>query len=304
MVRSQSFEKSAGMKQGATAVAATLCSLFVVMTAAKTHAQSAALANDPATLAASADLDGKPFLFSGQFLVETARTADESQPASYSGSYLGVLSAVHRKTGLTSTLRASYSQEYSYDRDDGTNGGVENPSLAVAKAWRAGKSFESTLIDSVSLSLSGSAGLSKESRRRTLLGTAGVSATISKRLDRFNVRESVGYTRSFFNYDIRDNGVVNSPNTFRSITSVYCDVNDRLSIGGEFTFGYAVSFQGVGRTTELSVFSADYAFTDTISGSLGVSTERGTLEPDGTSNRVRFFAPEAAQYFVDLILLL
>lgn len=241
---------------------------------------------------------------SGQLLLETARTADESQPASYSGSYLGVLSAVHRKSGLTSTLRVSYSQEYSYDRDDGTNGGVENPSLSVAKAWRAGKSFDSTLIDSVSLAVTGSAGLSKESRRRTLMGTTGVSTTVSKRLERFNVRQGFGYTRSFFNYDIRDNGVVNSPDTVRSISSIYYDVNDRLSIGGEFTFGYAVSFQGVGRTTELSAFSADYAFTDTISGSLGVSTERGTLEPDGTSNRVRFFAPEAAQYFVDLILLL
>ncbi|MBL7687970.1 MAG: hypothetical protein JNJ49_08035, partial [Bdellovibrionaceae bacterium] len=108
MVRSQSYAQSTGVKQGATAVAATLCSLFVAMTASKAHAQSAALANDPATLAASADLDGKPFLLSGQLLVETARTADESQPASYSGSYLGVLSAVHRKSGLTSTLRASY----------------------------------------------------------------------------------------------------------------------------------------------------------------------------------------------------
>ncbi len=290
-------------------LAVVYCSLLVVILSSRANAQTSA---DPqvtssAVAVISAEKSDQPLQLialqlSGQLTVETARSADESAPASYSGSYLGIFSAAHKRTNVTATLKTSYSREYSYDRADGSNGGFDNPLLSVAKAWNAGEHFSSSIIDRFALSLGASVGVDNESRRRTFLWSNGVSAIVSKKLDQLSLAQSLGYIRSFYEYDIRANGVVNSPNTLRSVSSISYAVNDRLAIGGEFIFSHSVSFQGVGRTTEWSTFSADYAFTDTVSGSVGASTERGTLEPDGTSNRVRGFAPEAAQYFVDLIL--
>ena len=42
----------------------------------------------------------------------------------------------------------------------------------------------------------------------------------------------------------------------------------------------------------------------TVEAAAQLRSERGTLEPDGQTNRIRFYAPESAQYFVDLIVLL
>lgn len=281
--------------------------LFTLLTnlmASTANAQAAALANDPATLAASAAESGNqsPFAYSGQFIFETTRTADEAEPISYTGWYQATASATHKKSAITGTARLGYTREYSYQRDDGSNGAFDNPGLSLAKTFRNGKDFETSYLDSISIALSGAIGANDESRRRTFLWSNGVSITGAKALGRFNLRQSFGYTHSFFEYDIRDNGVVNSPDSVRSTSMLFYSVNDRVSLGGSFTYGYSISFQGVGRATTMAQVSADYSFTDRISASLGVASERGTLEPDGQTNRIRFFAPEAAQYFADLII--
>lgn len=269
-------------------------------------AQSAALASDPATLATSAEesTNGKTFAYSGQFIFETARTADEVQPTSYTGWYLLTASATHKRTALTGTLKLGYAQEYTYVRDDGTNGAVENPIAAIAKSFINGRDFQSALLDSVSLSVSGSIGANRESARRHFLWSNGVLLTGAKVLGSFNLRQSVGYTHSFFEYDIRNDGTVNSPDSMKSITSLYYDVNPRLSIGGAFTYQVARSFQGVTRGSQQAQATADYMITEKIAASIGIASDRTTLEPDGQSDRIRFYAPEAAQYFVDLLVLL
>lgn len=280
-----------------------LFSILSSLMASIARAQAAALANDPATLAASAaESDSQsPFAYSGQVIFETTRTADEAQPISYTGWYQATASATHKKSALTGTARVGYSREYSYQRADGSSGSFDNPGLTLAKSFRNGKDFEFGYLDSVSIVLSGAVGANNESRRRTFLWSNGVSVTGAKSIGRFNLRQSFGYTRSFFEYDIRDSGDVNSPNSVRSTSMAYYSLNDRVSFGASFTYGYSISFQGVGRATTMAQASADYSFTEKISASIGVASERGTLEPDGQTNRIRFFAPEAAIYFVDLI---
>ncbi len=281
-----------------------LFALISNLIASTASAQAAALANDPATLAASASdsANQSPFAFSGQLLFETTRTADEADPISYTGWYQATASATHKKSAITGTTRLGYSREYSYERDDGSVGSFDNPGLSLAKSFRNGKEFESSILDSVSVAVSGAIGANDESRRRTFLWSNGVSITGAKTIGKFNLRQSFGYTHSFFEYDIRDNGVVNSPDSVRSTSMAFYSLNDRVSFGASFAYAYAISFQGVGRATTIAQASADYSFTDKISASVGVASERGTLEPDGQTNRVRFYAPEAAQYFVDLII--
>lgn len=271
--------------------------------ASRAQAQAAALANDPATLAANAAQaeNQSPFLFTGQLLVETARTANEADPISYTGWYQLTGSAIHKKTAMNATARIGYTREYSYQRDDGSVGSFDNPGLSLAKSFRNGKDYEFSALDAISVSLSGSIGANDDSRRRSFLWSNGVSVTGAKTLGDWNLRQSFGYTHSFYEYDIRDSGVVNSPHSLRSTTMAFYSLNDRVSFGGSFLYGYSISFQGVGRVTTMAQVSADYSFTDKISASLGVASERGTLEPDGQTNRIRFYAPEAATYFFDLI---
>lgn len=271
--------------------------------ASRAHAQAAALANDPATLAANAaQADSeKPFLYTGQLLLETTRSANEAEPISYGGWYQLTASGIHKKSAINGTFRAGYTREYSYQREDGSMGSFDNPSVSVAKSFRHGKDYDLSWIDAISLSVSGAIGANDESRRRTFLWSNGVSVTVAKRLGRLSLRQGLGYTHSFFEYDIRDNGVVNSPHTLRSSTLAFYSLNDHISLGASLMYGYALSFQGVGRATTMAQFSADYAITEKISASLGVASDRGTLEPDGQTNRIRFYAPEAATYFFDLI---
>ena len=289
-------------------VSVSLLSFFIssVLLPARANAQTSALANDPATLAAAAEDKTTPrtYIFNGQLVLETARTADEAEAASYTGWYMATASATHKSLGVTATARLGYAQEYTYRRDDGSDGSFDNPSLSVAKSLLNGRDYELSWLDSVSFSGSGSIGANRESARRTLLWTNGITVTGAKNLGRFNLRQAFGYTRSFFEYDIRDDGTVNSPNSVRTLTTLYYDINDRLSAGASFTYVYSISYQDVGRGAQFMSATLDYMITPKISASIGIASERSTIEPDGQSDRIRFYAPDAAQYFVDLILLM
>lgn len=270
-------------------------------------AQTAALANDPATLAASAleSDSNRPFAYSGQILFETLRSADEASPISYQGWYMATASATHKKSTITGTARVSYSREYSYAQDDGSKGSFDNPLLSVSKSFINGRDFEASWIDAVSISTSASFGADNLlSKRRHFLWSNGLAVTGSKGLGRFFLQQSFGYSHSFYEYDISGSGVVNAPNSVRSASALYYSFSDQLSVGASFVYGYAVSFQNVGRGSQISALSADYSVSKTLAVSLGVSTERGTLEPDGQSDRIRFYAPETAQYFFDVIFIL
>jgi hypothetical protein len=302
---------SGSIEQGASSVSTIALFVFFVVfvglassfLSSRANAQAAALANDPATLAAQAEQaqSQDPFLYSGQLLIETTRSADEAEPISYGGWYQLTASAIHKKSAVNATLKAGYTREYSYVKEDGSAGAFDNPSLVIAKSFRSGKDYSLSWLDTISVSVSGSLGSNNESRRRTFLWSNGIGITGGKAIGQLNLRQGFGYTHSFFEYDIRDNGTINSPNTLRSSTIAMWSLNDHFSLGASFIYGYSLSYQGVGRVTTMAQFSAEYVFTEKISASLGVASERGTLEPDGQTNRIRFYAPEAATYFLDLM---
>lgn len=274
--------------------------------ASTTSAKLDTLKNDPATLAveaeAQAELNSKPFRYTGELLIETARTADEAQPASYTGWYRLTTSATHAASSISAILRLGYTREYTYERADGSNGDFDNPILTLSKSFLNGEHYNFVGLDSLSVAVIGSLPVSRESERRTFRGSSGVLLTGTKALGRFTVQQAFGYSRGFYEYDIRDDGTVNSPDSLKSLTLVNYGITDRFSVGAMFTYVYAISFQGVGRGTQLGAVTADYAFTDNIAATLGVMSERATIEPDGQSDRIRVYAPEAAQYFADLVL--
>lgn len=269
----------------------------------RANAQTAALADDPATLAEKAATveNQSPFLYQGQVVVETVRSANEAEIANYSGLYELTASAVHKRTAIVLTGRLRYSQQYSYANDDGSTGMFENPRVSAAKSFRRGKEFDFDWLDAISVSVSGTLGANAESQRRHFRWANGVSVTGAKDFGRLALRQGLGYSYSFYEYDIRSNGVVNSPNAFSSSTLAFYSLSDNFSFGGGFFYTYAVSFQGVGRGVASGTLSADYSLSNRVALSLGVASEASALTPDGLSYDVRLYAPESAQYYFDVI---
>lgn len=265
------------------------------------NAQSA-LKDDPAVLATKVQsgTSGNPFLYSGTVLLSTARTANEAEPIAYSGAYQLTASALHKASVLNGTVKLAYSREYTKNMDDDKPGDIVNPQFSLSKTFLDKTDFDGLWVDSLALSLLGVAGLSRESKRRHHVGSGGFGVTAGKRLGRFNLRQGVSYSYGVYEYDIRGNGVVNSPHVYRSLSSVYVSLTDALTFAVDLSYAYAVSFQGVGKVTQIANLGLEYAFNDRVAISVGAETERGTLEPDGQSNRVRLFAPEAAHYTVDV----
>jgi hypothetical protein len=285
-------------KAGATTVSASTASATEL---ASQTATTAAPAGQTAALVTEAPATStSPYKFGAQLSVGTAASMDPNSVTRYSGSYTFRPGIRYAPLKMRAGAGLSYSQEYSHERDDGTNGSLENPSLSLSKAWDKGADFNSNYIDAISMSLSGVIPVTNDSRKRTLRGTLGPSVKATKGVGRVTFGQSFGYSRSFFEYDIRDDGVVNSPDSFSSTTELGLKITDKLSFNTLFRYGYTISFQGVGRGSERTAFSMDYSISSRVFASLGVDTSRGTLAFDGQSDRLKFFDQEAATAFFDL----
>ena len=157
-------------------------------------------------------------------------------------------------------------------------------------------------LDAISVSVGGGLPGNRESERKAFQGSIGPTVSFLSTVRRFQIKQAFGYTRAFYEYDIRNDGTVNSPDQYKSTTEIGLSVTEKFSLGVSVALAHAVNFQGTGKTTESSAISADYAFSQNVQTSLGVGTERGTMLPDGQSNRVRVFDPEVATAFFDLVI--
>lgn len=245
---------------------------------------------------------GPRFAPVARLLVETTRTLSPDEAANYGGWYQLTLGVQDKQSDMSLSLKTGYAREYSYERNDGSEGDLDNPILGLSKTWSEGKHFKSPVFSTISAGLSSSVAASRESRRRTFIASVGPSIAVSKKLRKFTLGQAFGYTRGFYEYDIRDNGVVNSPDQFRAATDLSYEITDELSLSASFAYTHAISYQGVGRGTQLTSASIDYQALKKLGFSLGVATERGTLEADGFTNSVRLFDQNVAQAFFDMIL--
>ncbi|MES2963756.1 MAG: hypothetical protein V4760_07675 [Bdellovibrionota bacterium] len=158
------------------------------------------------------------------------------------------------------------------------------------------------VLDAITWSVSGALPGSREMELRKFQGSLGTSVRFAKSIRKLDLSQAFGYTRGFYEYDIRDDGTVNTPEQYKSTTELGYNVTDKLALSLSVALTQGVNFQGTARGSESSAISVDYTFTDHVSSSLGVSTDRGTMLPDGESNRVRLFDAEVAQAFFDIVI--
>lgn len=245
---------------------------------------------------------GKRFEWGTKLTFDTSRTLQVDDPVSYEGAYILDSSITDKKTNLTYALRAGYSREYSYELQDGTDGDFMDPALKISKSWTEGKDFRSPIFDKITLGVGGVAGASHEAARDTFLGSVGPSFSVAKQIHNLHLGQGFGYSRKFYNYDIRDDGTVNAPDRFSSTTDVSYDITKDLSLALETILFYDINFQRTGQTTEWTTLEIDYTVSKLISTALGVVTKRGTISEDGTENNLKFYDAEVAQAYFDLVL--
>ena len=203
---------------------------------------------------------------------------------------------------VTATLVGGYGREYSFELEDGTDGDFVDPAYSISKTWKEGESFRSPVFDKIILGLSGYIGASHESARGTFVGSIGPSIKVTKDIHHLSLAQKFGYSRRFYNYDIRNDGTINALNAVSSTTDISYNLTESLALSLETVLGYAVNIQGTGETKETTGISIDWTISKALSTSLGVQTKRGTISDDGTYNSVRFVDAAVAQGFFDLIL--
>lgn len=241
------------------------------------------------------------FSYSGFVLIETASQLNDADETVYSGLYRLALTAKHNPSNLSGLLRFDYERQYTHQNDEGTDGTFANPLFGVTRTF-AKEELGNSYLDTLTLAMLGSVPGNRESVKRHFQYSAGLMLTATKALGKFSLLQTLQYTRRQYEFDIADDGAVNSPNSYRSVSEVSYNLTEKLALTASVLYDYAVSFQGVGRATELSSLSVDYTFTDKVSTSLGVATQRGTLEADGETNRVLIYDPRVASAFFDLVL--
>ncbi len=243
----------------------------------------------------------KRIAWTSKVIVETTEATTDESKVTMGGWYQLSTGLTDQKRGISATLKLGWAQEYSYQKDDNTNGDLDNPAIILSKVWKNKEDFRSNVFDSLTLGLSGSVGASREAAHRTFIAGIGPSMTAAKQLGKLHVGESLAYSRGFYGYDIRNDGKVNAPNVFTSITEASFDLTPTLALSASMKLSQAISFQNVGRTTQLTAASLDYSALENLAVSLGFATERGTSNEDGQGNSVKFFDRNVSQAVLDLI---
>lgn len=214
----------------------------------------------------------------------------------YYGSYTLAPSISHAKTNTSLSANLTYDRQYKYELDDRTDGDWRIGLVTLSK-----KIPLTGIVDSITISPRVVIGMGNAAKRWSYQGGFGSSLTASKKLALVTVSQSVGYTYNFYEYDIRDDGTVNSPHRLDETTSVALNPNDWLELQASFGLTYLRSFQGVNRTFSTTAFGASVALAKNVSVGIGaINFLRNTLEPSGLGNKVKLWDSNDAIAFIEL----
>lgn len=244
------------------------------------------------------------FSYSGNLLLDTSRTLTENDHTSWTGTYDATLTAADTRLDMSYVLDASYTREYSYVRDDGSSGDFDWLMAIATKSWKSGKHYADTTVDRVFVGLLGMAPVGADARRQTFRGSVGPRAGFELKYQRLDFVQTFTYLRGFYEYDIRDDGKVNSPDQFKSKTQLTFEITKEWSLQYLYKITHAVSFQGVGRSNDSSIFEIDYAPMKNLALGLGFATVRPTTldTADGQKNTLKAFDQDNATAYFDTTL--
>jgi hypothetical protein len=269
--------------------------MAIAMTA---RAESAALA----TTAEAASGSSKP---SALILYETATTlapasaAADSDVQGYSQTGLYRLDvSLPLPEALTATLRAGYSQEYTYVLDDGSSGDFIDTGLGLSRKL-GDLSKRLSLWSALNLTLP----TSKASRLAGLQSAASASLPFDLKTGRLETSLTLGFTQYFFDRDYRADGTVNPDYAFTASLSPVLSLTRKLSVMASLSFARSFSSFGFPHEKTASSIEVDYQFSKLFGSALGVTTVASTLK-NGLQDTYVLYDQSMAAAYLDLSLTL
>lgn len=215
---------------------------------------------------------------------------------SYYGTYSIRPSVAHAKTNTSLDASLTYDRQYSYALDDRTDGDWRSVIVKLNK-----KISVSGLVDNVTVGPRLWIGLGNEARRQTFQGALGAAVSVDKKIGVVTLGQTAAYLYRQFEYDIRNDGTVNSPHSLSESTSLTFSPTDWLHLGASFGLSYLRSFQGVSRTFSTTDIGASFSLAKNVSLSIGATTFlKSTLEPSGSGNKVKIWDSNDAIAFMEL----
>lgn len=243
----------------------------------------------------------RAFELGGALILEGSRTLDSDSETNYVGNVQLQPSVVYTPWSLSANLQLIYNREFVYERDDGTNGDIDDIRYGFRKTWRRQRDFSISFVDEAFVGLGGFLPASRMSKKRGFSGSIGPRFGAVKKLDRFTLAGSFIYTRSEYSEDIDASGRTNNADAYTSVLSVALAITDRLSLTGAVDYTYLVDHQGVDTGAERAVVGIGYKWFENLTTIAGVATSRATVDSTGQTELFKFYDKESALAYFDLV---
>lgn len=243
----------------------------------------------------------RTFEFAGQLTLEATRTLDPDTETNSVGNIQVQPTVIYTPWNFSANLQFIYNREFVYERDDGTNGDIDDVRYGFRKTWRRGRDFQTNSIDEAFVGLGGFLPASRMSKKRGFNGSIGPRFGLMKKLGRFTFASSLLYTRSGYNEDIDADGRTHVADAYTSVLNIAFAITDRLSLTGAVDYTYFVDYQSVDSGAERAVVGLGYKWLENFTTVAGVATSRATIDSTGQTELFKFYDKESALAYFDLV---
>lgn len=245
-----------------------------------------------------APASSSPLKFNGTVIVDTSQTLDPNTETGYSGSYMVTAGVRHAPSRIAANAILVWFQDYSYEAEDGSAGLFDDPIFTVSRGFK----IDSSLVDFVTVVGRGSISSDNRfSRNDTFLGSTGAAVNATKAFGAFSVVGSLRYVRAFHEYEITADGRVNAPDNFRGRLDLDYRITETFGVSATVAYSVLQSYQGVNRGIQGFTAGFDYSLTDRLTATLGIGTDRPTMDVEG-SERFLFFDERASRASLGIIM--
>jgi hypothetical protein len=247
----------------------------------------------------------KKKIFSAVILVDTSTTlapgsagsASSGEDYAQSGTYRVDLGA-KLPWDLSASARISYSQEYSYVRDDGRAGDFDDSILGLSrKIAEPAKDF--TISTALSLVLP----TSRETQLSGLKSAAGIGIPLAYKWKKFDIGITPKFSQNFHDVEVQPNGKLNTAYSFSILNVLAYNFTDKLNASIIYAPSHGYTYQGTTRDKYSLVYEVAYGWTDKFSTAVGLANVNASaLYRTGLdSNYTLYDGAQTIGYF-DLIL--
>jgi hypothetical protein len=257
-----------------------------------------------ATSTTQLDLSNSPQAkkLSATILVDTTTTlntqASESPGEGYnqSGLYRADL-RYSLPNSMAVSARVQYSQEYSYYRDDGTSGGLEDSRLGVSKSF-------GEIKEGLSLATGAYIYLptSTRSQKAGLKGGVGIAAPLKYTFRKFDFGLTPSVVNNYHEYEIADGGRFNMQYVFTAMLFASYNFSEKLAATISYAPTRGYTYRGTSRDTFLLAYDLSYVWTDKVSTSVGLATNASTIKSSGRESNYTFYDQNQSVGYFDIVI--